>query len=250
MKNLALTFIIAFIAISTINAQRSQKKAKTFTDRNLYELTAELNNLANTTQSTDEKDKLTIKLIRNYLMTSEADVIMSVPSCGNNNTRNYIKQMKNQKFDRVPASYITKNGKVNNTCEFNQAVEIYNMVGHELVTSDNLCGIMGCDDIEVAKRPKKMAPISTSKRPQWKYAGVRRYFIEKEKFGWRYLCIDNNVSGKVILSDKIVRQAIVELESSIALAEESGRSMDKSMIPTSIKKYNLSWKLENQVDIW
>ena len=44
-------------AISTINTQRSQKKAKTFTDRNFYELTAELNNLSNTTKSTDEKDK-------------------------------------------------------------------------------------------------------------------------------------------------------------------------------------------------
>lgn len=250
MKNLALTFIIAFIAISTINAQRSQKKAKTFTDRSLYELTAELNNLSNTTQSTDEKDKLTIKLIRNYLMTSEADVIMSVPSCGNNNTRDYIKQMKDQKFDRVPASYIAKKGNVGNTCAFNQAVDIYNMVGHELVTSDNLCGIMGCDDIEVAKRSKKMAPISTAKRPQWKYTGVRRYFIEKEKFGWRYLCLDSNASGKIILSDEVVKQAIAELEASIALAEESGRSMDKSLIPSSIRKYKLSWKLDNQVDIW
>lgn len=250
MKNLALTFIIAFIAISTINAQRSQKKAKTFTDRHLYELTAELNNLSNTTMSTDEKDKLTIKLIRDYLMTSEADVIMSVPSCGSNNTRDYIKQMKDRKFDRVPSSYITKKGKVSNTCEFNRAVEIYNMVGHELVISDNLCGIMGCDDIEVTKKPTKMAPLPTSKAPKWKYAGVRRYFVEKEKFGWRYLCLDTQASGKVILSDEVVKQAITELETNIALAEESGRSMDKSLIPTSIRKHKLSWKLKHQVDVW
>ena len=249
MKNLALVLIITISTISTIHAQRSVAKAQSFTEKSLYELKDAINQTVDSKMTVEQKDKLTIKMIKQYLMTSEADVLMSSTKCNRGKTVKLIKQLKMKGYDVVPHSFISKNESSTNSCELSKAVQIYNMVGHELETNENLCTVMSCDDIVDTNNPTKMAPVAPSKTT-WKYTGVRKYFLEKEKHGWRYLCIASTSKGKVSMSKEMVEKGLAELDENIAAAEKAGRPIDNSLLPMTFKKHELSWKVDYQVNIW
>ena len=248
MRNLALTLLAALMALN-ISAQRSQKNKTTQSERNLYELTSTLNVLMDSKMPSDKKEALTIRAIKDYVMTSQADEIMSATPCNRDKTIRYLKQLKLQNFDEVPTNFIKKLGNIKTDCALSKAVEIYNLVGHNLVSNDQLCHIMGCDDI-VVKKPGKGGSYQTSQETKWEYTGVRRYFVEKDKFGWRYLCIVYDAKSDKKLSNKEVQNAVDQLEKAIALNEESGRKKDNTVLPLSIEKSKLAWKLDYQVHIW
>ena len=279
MKNFLLVLLCSVCVIGVSAQGHVQKPLNCVneTDRNVKTFAAQVSAIANSDMNPAHKEARLVGLMGVYLSkyqsnakygssgfvkgtksysemvkgdqenTSYADVGKNFyKDCDPKRVRAFLDDFVANRFLHIPAKYLAKLGDVKTDCALAKAVEIYNSVGYEYISSANICELIGCN----SSSSRKAAPMSRG-AITWAYTGVKRFVTDEDNFGWRYLCVksesndDKDANDGYSFSNRI--------EEAIRYIEDNPRtpvSQEDFVRMAGLSMDDVQWRKEDEVTKW